>query len=124
MMDILLDPTMLADFLSTSLRLSVPIVFAALGGVLSERSGVYNIGLEGMMLAGAFGAAVGTFFTNIPFVGLVSGAFAGALTAVVLAVLAVSLGVNQIVAGIAINMFSIGVTAFLSRIVFSGQATP
>ena len=53
---------------------------------------------------------------------MISGMFAGALTAVVLAVLAVSLGVNQIVAGIAINMFSIGVTAFLSRIVFSGQA--
>lgn len=122
MMDMLLDPTMLSDFLSTSLRLSIPIVFAALGGVLSERAGVYNIGLEGMMLAGAFGAAVGTFFTGEPFFGVLSGMFAGALMAVVLAVLAVSLGVNQIVAGIAINMFSIGVTAFLSRIVFSGQA--
>ena len=122
MMDILLDPIMVSDFLSTSLRLSIPIVFAALGGVLSERAGVYNIGLEGMMLAGAFGAAVGTFFTGLPIVGLVTGMSAGALMAVVLAVLAVSLGVNQIVAGIAINMFSIGVTAFLSRIVFSGQA--
>ena len=121
MMDVLLDPTMLSDFLATSLRLSIPIVFAALGGVLSERSGVYNIGLEGMMLAGAFGAAVGTFFTDLPIVGLLTGVAFGAATAVILAVLAVSLGVSQIVAGIAINVFSIGVTAFLSRIVFGGQ---
>ena len=121
MMDVLLDPAMLSDFLSTSLRLSIPIVFAALGGVLSERSGVYNIGLEGMMLAGAFGAAVGTFFTDLPIVGLFSGVAFGAVTAVILAVLAVSLGVSQIVAGIAINVFSIGATAFLSRIVFGGQ---
>ena len=121
MMDVLLDPAMLSDFLATSLRLSIPIVFAALGGVLSERSGVYNIGLEGMMLAGAFGAAVGTFFTDLPIVGLVTGVAFGASTAVILAVLAVSLGVSQIVAGIAINVFSIGATAFLSRIVFGGQ---
>ena len=120
-MDVLLDPAMLTDFLATSLRLSVPIVFAALGGVLSERAGVYNIGLEGMMLAGAFGAAVGTFFTDLPLVGFATGIAFGALTAVVLAVLAVSLGVSQIVAGIAINVFSIGVTSFLSRIVFGGQ---
>ena len=66
MMQILTDPAQLAEFLATSLRLSVPIVFAALGGVLSERSGVFNIGLEGMMLAGAFGAAVGAFFEARP----------------------------------------------------------
>jgi len=122
MMDMFLDSVMLADFLSTSLRLSVPVAFAALGGVLAERSGVFNIGLEGMILAGAFGAAAGTFFTGSPFAGLLSGAFLGAATAMVLAVLAVSLGVTQIVAGIAINIFAIGITAFLSRIVFSGKA--
>src|SRR3972149_4907132 len=122
MMDVFFDPTMFADLLATSLRLSVPVVFAALGGVLAERIGVYNIGLEGMMLAGAFGAAAGTFFTGSPLVGLVSGILTGAMTAMILAVLAVSLGGTQIVAGIAINISPIGVTAFLSRIVFSGQA--
>ncbi len=122
MIDMFLDPVLLAGFLATSLRLSVPIVFAALGGVLSERSGVYNIGLEGMIIAGAFGAAVGTYFTDIPILGVLGSLFAGALMALVLAVLAVSLGVNQIVSGIAINLFAIGLTAFLSRIVFEGQA--
>ena len=59
MMDLLTDPQALADFLATSLRLSVPIIFAAIGGVISERSGVFNIALEGCILGGAYGAAVG-----------------------------------------------------------------
>lgn len=122
MIDILLDPRMLTDFLSTSLRLSVPLVFAAIGGVLSERSGVFNISLEGMILAGAFGAAVGAFFTNDPFGGLVVGMLMGMAAGLVLAGLGVSLAVNQIVVGIAINLFVLGITAFLSRIVFGAQA--
>jgi simple sugar transport system permease protein len=120
--DTFLDPTLLTAFLATSLRLSVPVVFAAVGGVLSERSGVYNIALEGMILSGAFGAAVGAFFFHTPFAGLLVGAAAGALTALILAVLGVSMGVNQIVVGIAINLLSIGLTAFLSRVVFGAQA--
>lgn len=122
MMDILFNPQMLTDFLGTSLRLSVPLVFAALGGVLSEKSGVFNISLEGMMLAGAFGAAVGAFFLNDPFGGLLVGILCGMAAGLVLAGLGVSLGVNQIVVGIAINIFVLGITAFLSRIVFGAQA--
>ena len=122
MIEIFLDPTLLTDFLRTALRLSVPLVFAAVGGVLSERSGVYNIGLEGMILAGAFGAAVGAFFFDGPVAGLVVGMAFGASAALILAVLGVSLGVNQIVTGIAINLLVLGLTAFLSRIVFGAQA--
>jgi general nucleoside transport system permease protein len=122
MMQILSDPAQLADFLATTLRLSVPIVFAALGGVLSERSGVFNIGLEGMMLAGAFGAAVGAYFAGTPYAGIAVGMLCGAAGALILAYLAISLGVNQIVSGIAINMLMLGLTAFLSRVVFQGQA--
>jgi simple sugar transport system permease protein len=91
--------------------------------MFSERSGVYNIGLEGMLLLGAFGAAVGAFFMHSPFGGLLVGACLGAFGGIFLAVLAVSLHVNQLVAGIAINMFAIGLTSFLSRIVFGGKAT-
>ncbi|MGD9742276.1 MAG: ABC transporter permease [Dongiaceae bacterium] len=122
MIDILTDPTQLADFLATSLRLSVPIIFAALGGVLSERSGVFNIGLEGMLLAGCFGAAVGAYFFGTPFAGVAVGMFFGLLGALILAYLSITLGVSQIVSGIAINMLMLGLTAFLSRIVFEGQA--
>src|SRR5918996_2742912 len=101
-MDFLLDPGHLADFLSTSLRLSVPIAFAAMGGVFAERSGVFNIGLEGMMLAGAFGAALGAFMLASPWGGLPTGALLGGLGGALLAALAISLAVNQIVCGIAI----------------------
>ncbi len=122
MIEIFLDPALLTDFLRTTVRLAVPLVFAAVGGVLSERSGVYNIGLEGMMLAGAFGAAVGAFFFDSALMGLAVGATFGMLAALILAVLGVSLGVNQIVTGIAINLLTVGLTSFLSRVVFGAQA--
>ena len=69
-MDFLLDPGQLADFLATSLGSSVPIAFAAIGGVFAERSGVFNIGLEGMMLAGAFGARARRLPLRIAFGGV------------------------------------------------------
>jgi simple sugar transport system permease protein len=122
-MDSLLNLTLVTDFLSSSLRLAIPLTFATVGGMFSERSGVYNIGLEGMLLLGAFGAAVGAFFMHSPFGGLFVGGCLGAFGGVFLAVLAVSLHVNQLVAGIAINMFAIGLTSFLSRVVFGGKAT-
>lgn len=121
-MEALLNPQAITEILSTSLRLSVPLVFAALGGVLCERSGIFNIALEGKILAGAFGAAVGAFFMNDPFSGLVVGMLFGMLAGSILAVLGITFGVNQIVTGIAINIFVLGITAFLSRIVFGAQA--
>ena len=69
----MLDWMILGDVLRTSLRLMVPIAFAALGGVICERSGVYNVGIEGMMLSGAFGAALGTFLTGSPVAGVMVG---------------------------------------------------
>jgi len=122
-MEGLVNLTFAADFLGSSLRLAVPLTFATIGGMLSERSGVYNIGLEGMLLLGAFGAAVGAFFTHSAFGGLLAGSGLGAIGGLFLAALAVSLSVNQLVAGIAINMFAIGLTSFLSRVVFEGKAT-
>ena len=122
MIEIFLDPALLTDFLRTTLRLSVPLVFAAVGGVISERSGVYNIALEGIMLGGAFGAAVGAFLFEDAFAGLAFGIGTGMLAASILAVLGVLLGVNQIVTGIAINLLVVGLTAFLSRVVFGAQA--
>ncbi len=122
-MENFLDLTMITDFLSSSLRMAVPLTFATVGGMFSERSGVYNIGLEGMILLGAFGAAVGAFFMGTPFAGLAVGTGLGAAGGLLLSILAVSLHVNQLVTGIAINMFAIGLTSFLSRVVFSGNAT-
>ncbi|RLM23246.1 branched-chain amino acid ABC transporter permease [Brenneria alni] len=116
----MMDATYLA-IVSTGLRLSVPLIFAALGGIWSERAGVFNLALEGSLLCGAFGAALGSFYFHSAWAGLAVGLFAAGLTGLLLAVMTVWLSINQMVAGIAINMFAIGITAFLSRIVFSGQ---
>jgi len=121
MIEILTNPDQLGDILSSSLRLATPIAFAALGGVFAERSGVYNIGLEGMILAGAFGAAAGAFVTGSPIAGLMVGVICGALGGALLAVLAIRFRVNQLVAGIAINLLLAGLTAFAARLVFGDR---
>jgi len=109
------------EFVLTAVRLSTPVAFAALGGVLAERSGVYNVALEGAMLAGCFGAALGAFHGG-PWVGLCAGIAAGLLVGALLGFLTITLRLQQIVSGIAINLLVIGLTSYLSRIVFSGQA--
>lgn len=118
----MIDLTFLATLLETTVRLATPIGFAALGGVLSERSGVYNIGLEGMILSGAFGAAAGAFLTGSALGGLAAGTAFGAAPGLTLALLSVTLRVNQLVAGIALNLLLLGLTAFLSRAVFGEGA--
>ncbi|MGH1441137.1 MAG: ABC transporter permease [Cellvibrionaceae bacterium] len=120
-MDFFFDMVFLTDFMASSLRLAVPIAFAALAGVIAERSGVYNVGLEGMILAGAFGAATGAYLSGIASVGLVFGLLLGGLGGLILSILTVSLRVNQLVAGIAINLFFAGLTAFLARQIFGAD---
>lgn len=122
MLSLLTDVGLLTAFLVSALRLATPIAFAALGGVLSERAGVFNVGLEGFILVGAFGAAFGTFHTGSPYLGLLVGIAFGIVMALPLAVMTVSLGVNQLVAGISINLFSLGLTAFLARILIGESA--
>ena len=118
-----LDPAAIVDLLRTSLRLAIPIAYAAMGGVIAERSGIYNIGIEGMMLSGAFGGALGGFLTGSPVGGVVVGILLGMIGASVLGFLAIRLGINQIVCGIAINLVAIGLTAFLARLIFGLNAT-
>ncbi|WP_205042034.1 ABC transporter permease [Rhodoligotrophos defluvii] len=122
MLELFSDMQALVQFLSSALRLSMPLIFAALAGVLSERSGVFNVGLEGLILMGAFGAALGTFHTGSPFAGVLVGMALGVLLALPMAIMSISLGVNQIVAGVAINLFSLGITAFLARIAIGATA--
>ncbi len=107
--------------LTATLRSAAPLIFAAMGGLLSERSGVTNIALEGLMLIGAFAAATGTYYSDNPFVGLVVGVVASALVAVVLAVWCVSFRADQVVAGTAIVLLGLGATAFLVQRIY-GQA--
>lgn len=122
MIEFLTDTQAVTDFLSTSLRLSIPIIFAAVGGVISERSGVFNIALEGCILGGAFGAAVGAYMTGTPIGGLALGVFVALSVGLILAGLAVGLAINQLVAGIAINILMLGFTSYLARLILGADA--
>lgn len=109
----------------STIRLSTPLILAALGGLFSERSGVINIALEGMMLAGAFTAAAVTYAAGNPFVGLVAGMLAGMLIAAIHAVTCIRYKADQVVTGTAINILMIGLPAFLSGAFFlSSGSTP
>lgn len=110
----LLTPTFLAILLFSTIRLATPLIFAALGGLFSERAGVINIALEGLMLAGAFTAAVVTYETSNPYVGLVAGMAAGALVALVFAVAVIQFEADQVVTGFAISMLMLGLPAVVS----------
>ena len=109
----------------STIRLSTPLILAALGGLFSERSGVINIALEGMMLAGAFTAAAVTYAAGSPFVGLAAGMAAGMLIAAVHAVACIQYKADQVVTGTAINILMLGLPAFLSGAFFlSSGSTP
>lgn len=109
----------------STVRLSTPLILAALGGLFSERSGVINIALEGMMLAGAFTAAAVTYAVGNPYVGLLAGMLAGTLIAAIHAVACIRYKADQVVTGTAINILMIGMPAFLSGAFFlSSGSTP
>ena len=108
--------------IAAAIGLAIPIGMAGLGGLWSERAGVVNIGLEGMMILGTWGAGwAGT--TYGPWWGLLVGSLLGGVGAVIHAIATVTFGVDQIVSGVAINLLGLGVTQYLSTIVFPGQPT-
>jgi general nucleoside transport system permease protein len=103
---------LIVTLVALTLVKATPIIYAALGGVISERSGVINIGLEGMMAAGAFTAVVASFATHSPVLGLAAGIGAGALFGYLLAFAATRFKVDQIVAGTGINLICAGGAAY------------
>lgn len=103
---------LLLTLLTLTLIKSTPIIYAALGGVISERSGVVNIGLEGMMIAGAFAAVVISGLTGSPMLGVLAGIGSGAVLGLVLAVAATVFKADQIVAGTGINLVAAGGAAY------------
>ena len=109
----------------STIRLSTPLILAALGGLFSERSGVINIALEGMMLGGAFTAAAVTYATGNPWIGLAGAVCAGAAIALIHAVACVRYKADQVVVGTAINILMLGLPGFLSGAFFlSSGSTP
>ncbi|MDJ0730445.1 MAG: ABC transporter permease [Crocosphaera sp.] len=113
----------LLDYLTAAIRLSIPLGFAALGGMWSERSGVLNIALEGMLLTGAFVSASVAFLTNNAWLGLMIGSIIGGLVGLLHAYLSITLKVNQIVSALGINLSVTGLSAFLNRLIFSQSTT-
>jgi ABC-type uncharacterized transport system permease subunit len=113
------------SLLFSTIRLATPLILAALGGLYSERSGVINIALEGLMLAGAFTAASITFYASSPWVGLGAAMVAGAVVASLIAVACVRFKANQVVTGTGINILFLGLPAVLSGALFlSSGSTP
>lgn len=104
--------------LSATLRMATPLIFAAMGGLISERSGIINIALEGMMLTGAFFAVAGTHWTGNPWLGLIVGVFASGVAGAIHAFWCITLRANQIVAGTAVNLIAAGITAFLIQLIW------
>jgi ABC-type uncharacterized transport system permease subunit len=109
----------------STIRLATPLLLAALGGLYSERSGVINIALEGMLLAGAFTAAAATHFAGNPWLGLLAAIVAGLAVASIHALACIKFGADQVVSGTAINILFLGVPALMSGALFqSTGATP
>lgn len=104
--------------IANALELMVPILIATLGGLLTERAGVLNIGLEGLILTGAFAGIVGANLTGSLFAGLLVGAGAGALLAMVYSVACIELKANIFVAGLATNLLAAGVVPYLSALLY------
>lgn len=107
----------------SAIRLATPMIFAALGGIFSERSGVINIALEGLMLGGAFTAAVVTYELSNPYVGFLSALIAGALLASIFAVSVIKFEADQVVAGFGINILMLGVPALLSGAIYGAAGS-
>ena len=106
---------------AAALRMATPIVYAALGGIFSERVGIINIGLEGTMLVSAFAGVTVSFYTGNPWLGVVVAVLAGGLIGLLHALLTVKFVGNQIVSGTGINIFALGFTAYMSQIIWGSR---
>ncbi|WP_233752202.1 MULTISPECIES: ABC transporter permease [Halostella] len=109
--------------LSSTLRLAAPIVFAALGGIFAEKSGVINIGLEGLLIISAFAAVYGTDVTGSLWAGFLVGVVASTLLAAVFAVVCIEFRADQIIAGLAVWLIALGLAPFASQVIYNGPNT-
>lgn len=109
-------------FLAQTVRIAIPYLFAAAGGAIAERSGIVSLTLEGFMLGGAFGAALGAYYTGDPWVGVAAGIAAGIALGWVHAVASIRFKADQVVVGVAINLFAVGITRFFLQLAFQSSS--
>ncbi len=110
----------LSLLIGITLMYSTPFVFGALGGVISERSGVMNIGIEGMMTVGAFIGAMTGYYTESPLYGVITAALVGGLIAALHAMAAITFKADQTISGCAVNLLGPGLALFFCRLAFDG----
>ena len=106
---------------ASAIRMATPIAFAALGGIFSERAGIINIGLEGMMLTCAFSAVAATHFLGNPWLGVLVALLIGALLGLLHGLITIKFAGNQIVSGTGINILALGLTAFMSQVIWGSR---
>lgn len=106
---------------AATLRLATPIAYGSLGGLFSERAGIVNIALEGMMLTGAFTGVTVSYFTGNPWLGVLAAIFVGGLLGLLHGLVTVRFAGDQIVSGTGINIFALGFTAYMSQIFWGSR---
>jgi general nucleoside transport system permease protein len=108
------------DFLAAAIRIGTPLLLAALGGILSERAGVFAVGLEGMMLMGAFAAALGAWASDSALIGIALAFVGGATVGLVVAIVTVRYRADNMVTGLTANIMTAGLTSYLLRVLSGG----
>lgn len=109
--------TTIVTWFAMAIRMSIPLLFPSIGGMISQKAGVYNFGLEGMMLCGAYFGYYGSYKTGNPWIGLLMAIASGAVLGLILAFTSIHLRVSQLVIGLGIGVFGLGITAFLFRLI-------
>ena len=122
MFEQILTVSFLTAFLAASVRLAIPLMYAGLGETVAEKSGILNIGMEGVMLSGAFFSFAGAWYSGNLFVGLLCGMLGGLAVSLLHGLLSITLVQNQSVSGLAINMLMLGVTSFLFKLMSQNQS--
>ena len=120
----LLDIAFISGLMGATMRMATPIIFATLGEILSERAGVLNLGIEGIMLMGAMTGFLVTFSSGSIWLGVLAAAGVGMLLGLLMAFLAVYLGLSQHVSGLGITLFATGLAMFIYRLHFGSPTVP
>lgn len=115
----LLEAGIIVSVLAATIRIATPILFAALGELVAERAGIYNMGIEGMMLMGAFAGWYATYASGSPVVGFGAAMLAGILMSLLFAIMVITLEIEQIVTGLALNLLGSGLSTYWLRSAFS-----
>lgn len=121
MLEQIFTMTFMTAFLAASVRMAIPLAYAGLGELIAEKAGILNIGMEAVMLCGACFSFIGAVLTGNLFIGLLCGILGGVMISMIHAVLSIHLAKNQSVSGISLNMFALGLTSFLYKLVGSGD---